>query len=45
LLRDQVRRESGAGILVTHSALAAASADRVLVLTAEGLRPRRAVDG
>jgi putative ABC transport system ATP-binding protein len=39
LLREQVKRESGAGILVTHSALAAATADRVLTLTAEGLRP------
>ena len=37
LLRDQVKRESGAGILVTHSSLAASTADRVLVLTAEGL--------
>ena len=40
LLRDQVKRESGAGLLVTHSALAASTADRVLVLTAEGLCPR-----
>jgi putative ABC transport system ATP-binding protein len=40
LLRDQVKRESGAGILVTHSAAAAATADRLLVLTAEGLRPQ-----
>jgi len=40
LLRDQVKRESGAGILVTHSALAAATADRVFVLTADGLAPR-----
>jgi putative ABC transport system ATP-binding protein len=40
LLREQVKRESGAGILVTHSALAAASADRVLTLSADGLRPR-----
>jgi putative ABC transport system ATP-binding protein len=39
LLREQVKRESGAGILVTHSALAAASADRVLTLGADGLRP------
>ena len=39
LLRDQVKRESGAGILATHSALAAATADRVLVLTSSGLRP------
>ena len=40
LLRDQVKRESGAGILVTHSQVAAATADRVLVLTSEGLRPQ-----
>ncbi len=40
LLREQVKRESGAGILVTHSALAAATADRILVLSADGLRPR-----
>ena len=39
LLREQVKRESGAGILVTHSAAAAATADRVLTLTAGGLRP------
>ncbi|HSB48124.1 MAG TPA: ABC transporter ATP-binding protein [Burkholderiales bacterium] len=38
LLREQVKRESGAGILVTHSVLAASSADRVLTLTAEGLK-------
>jgi putative ABC transport system ATP-binding protein len=38
LLRDQVKRESGAGILATHSTAAAATADRVLVLTASGLR-------
>ncbi|HUF82279.1 MAG TPA: ABC transporter ATP-binding protein [Burkholderiales bacterium] len=38
LLRAQVIKESGAGILVTHSAVAAATADRVLVLTADGLR-------
>jgi len=40
LLREQVKRESGAGILVTHSALAAGTADRVLVLTADGLHPQ-----
>ncbi|MBM3359410.1 MAG: ABC transporter ATP-binding protein [Betaproteobacteria bacterium] len=39
LLRDQAKRESGAGILVTHSAAAAASADRILTLTPDGLRP------
>jgi putative ABC transport system ATP-binding protein len=38
LLREQVKRESGAGILVTHSAAAAATTDRILTLTAEGLR-------
>jgi putative ABC transport system ATP-binding protein len=38
LLREQVRHEGGAGILVTHSALAAATADRVLNLTADGLK-------
>jgi putative ABC transport system ATP-binding protein len=42
LLRDQVKRESGAGLLVTHSAVAASTADRVLVLTADGLHPRGA---
>jgi putative ABC transport system ATP-binding protein len=39
LLRDQVKLESASGILVTHSAVAAATADRVLTLTADGLRP------
>ncbi len=38
LLREQVKHEGGAGILVTHSALAAATADRVLSLTADGLK-------
>lgn len=45
LLREQVKRESGAGILVTHSAAAAATTDRIYTLTAEGLRPRVAGDG
>jgi putative ABC transport system ATP-binding protein len=40
LLREQVKRESGAGILITHSAVAAATTDRILTLTAEGLQPR-----
>jgi putative ABC transport system ATP-binding protein len=40
LLREQVKRQSGAGILITHSPIAAATADRVLVLTSDGLRPR-----
>jgi len=38
LLREQVKRESSAGVLVTHSPLAAATADRVLTLTADGLK-------
>jgi len=38
LLRDQVKANGAAGILVTHSPAAAATADRVLVLTREGLR-------
>jgi putative ABC transport system ATP-binding protein len=38
LLRDRVKLESASGILVTHSVVAAATADRVLTLTADGLR-------
>jgi putative ABC transport system ATP-binding protein len=37
LLRSEVKRNSGSGILVTHSPTAASSADRVLTLTAAGL--------
>jgi putative ABC transport system ATP-binding protein len=40
LLRDQVKTNGAAAILVTHSSAAAATADRVLVLTREGLAPR-----
>jgi len=40
LLREQVQRSRGAGILVTHSLAAAATAHRVLVLTSDGLRPQ-----
>ena len=39
LLRDQVKSHRAAGILVTHSQAAAATADRILVLGREGLRP------
>lgn len=42
LLRERVKASPAAGtagLLVTHSALAAATADRVLSLTAEGLAP------
>ena len=37
-LRDQVRQEGAACMLVTHSHAAAARADRVLVLTSDGIR-------
>jgi EAL domain-containing protein (putative c-di-GMP-specific phosphodiesterase class I)/ABC-type lipoprotein export system ATPase subunit len=40
LLRTQVKSRRAAGILVTHSQAAAASADRILVLSRDGLRPR-----
>jgi len=39
LLRREMRRHAAAGILVTHSHAAARTADRVLVLGANGLRP------
>ena len=38
LLRERIRSCQAAGILVTHSQAAAETADRVLVLTASGLR-------
>jgi putative ABC transport system ATP-binding protein len=38
LLRERVKGEGAAGILVTHSAAAAKTADRVCVLTEQGLR-------
>ena len=43
LLREQLRRDQAAGILVTHSSIAAASADRVYLLTANGLELRDGV--
>src|SRR5450631_3829455 len=39
LLRAQVKANAGAGILITHSRTAAETADRILMLDAEGLRP------
>jgi putative ABC transport system ATP-binding protein len=39
LLRDQVKANAGAGILITHSPSAAESADRILMLDVGGLRP------
>ncbi|MBK7814626.1 MAG: ABC transporter ATP-binding protein [Rhodocyclaceae bacterium] len=40
LLRDELRQNGAAGILVTHSPRAAATADRVLALTRDGLAAR-----
>ena len=39
LLRECVKSEGAAGILVTHSSAAARTADRIYVLTQKGLRP------
>lgn len=39
LFADSARKSGSAGLLVTHSAAAAAIADRTLVLTADGLSP------
>lgn len=41
LLRDQVKANAGAGILITHSRAAAETADRILVLDAQGLAAAR----
>ncbi|HYD79169.1 MAG TPA: ABC transporter ATP-binding protein [Paucimonas sp.] len=41
LLRSEIKANGASGILVTHSPTAAASADRVLILTKDGLRPAR----
>lgn len=40
LLRRELKANGASGILVTHSAAAAATADKVLLLTARGLQPR-----
>lgn len=39
LLRNEIKANGASGILVTHSTAAAATADRVLVLTRNGLHP------
>jgi len=41
LLRNELKQNGSAGIIVTHSAQAASSADRVLLLTRHGLQPHR----
>jgi putative ABC transport system ATP-binding protein len=40
MLREQIKRDNAAGVLVTHSATAAATTDRVYELTRSGLRLR-----
>lgn len=42
LLAAEIRRNRATGILVTHSLLAAKTADRVLTLTRDGLHPQHA---
>ena len=44
LLRAQVKERGAAGLLVTHSAAAARTADRVLMLTRDGLREHAVPD-
>jgi putative ABC transport system ATP-binding protein len=39
LLRDQVKANAGAGVLITHSLAAAETADRILVLDGRSLTP------
>jgi len=39
LLREQIKANAGAGLLITHSRAAAETADRILVLSAQGLKP------
>jgi putative ABC transport system ATP-binding protein len=39
LLRDEIKSTHATGILVTHSPAAAATADRILILGRDGLRP------
>lgn len=39
LMRDEIKANGASGIIVTHSKAAAATADRVLILTKEGLSP------
>ncbi len=43
LMRNEIKKNGASGILVTHSHAAAASADRVLILTKQGLQPAEKV--
>ncbi len=40
LLREQIKANAGAGIIITHSQAAADTADRIYVLDAQGLAPK-----
>jgi putative ABC transport system ATP-binding protein len=40
MLREQIKRDRAAGVLVTHSATAASTTDRVYELTRSGLQLR-----
>jgi ABC-type lipoprotein export system ATPase subunit len=40
ILRAQIKRDNAAGVLVTHSANAAATTDRIYELTRSGLHAR-----
>jgi putative ABC transport system ATP-binding protein len=42
LLASQLKRDNAAGILVTHSEVAAHTTDRILQLSRQGLAPRAA---
>lgn len=44
LIRTEIKRNGASGILVTHSHAAAATADTVLTLTKQGLKPAEAAD-
>ncbi len=44
LLREQIKGNAGAGILITHSRAAADTADRILVLDGRGLHARAPTD-
>ena len=45
LLRNQLKRDAAAGIIVTHSSIAAATADRIYRLAADGLSLTGAMAG
>jgi putative ABC transport system ATP-binding protein len=45
LLRKEIKANRASGIIVTHSHAAAATADRVLLLTKEGLHDAPAITG